>query len=432
MIPGKARVLILIFIAAFVLRLVAVLALRDVHSGPTMTFGADGIEFDQLGHQVALGHGYELEPGNPTSFRAPGFPFFLSGIYVLAGQNYPLIYTLLCTLGAAACVLAYLVAWELAGAKLAILSAVLAVTYFNGIYFATVFASENLFVVCLGLSLWLFLRYLKNGSSGELFFAALAMGWGILTRPFAIFLVPLFVSVLLWNKRRYRFGWALLFLAACFVVVAPWTIRNYKVFHHLVLVATNGGSTFYGANNDRVLHQPYYYGAWISTTELPFRNLIDATPDEVSRDQQEWHLGMEWVRQHERSMLLLCVYKLVRLWLPDVLSENRRYVRLQLIFATPFLILILIGLCRSLGQRRYWREEWVLLHGVIAATVVTALIFWGSPRFRDANLPVLMVYAALGLELLLPRSMKFLSDESGPEASAVDPEPRSVTVDNPA
>jgi heme A synthase len=44
----------------------------------------------------------------------------------------------------------------------------------------------------------------------------------------------------------------------------------------------------------------------------------------------------------------------------------------------------------------------MMAHGIIAATIITALIFWGSPRFRDANLPLLMAYAAVGLQTILP------------------------------
>jgi 4-amino-4-deoxy-L-arabinose transferase-like glycosyltransferase len=406
MFKSKSKIMIVIFVAAFVIRLLAVLALRDIHQGPTRAFGADGIEFNELGHQVALGHGYELLPGHPTSFRAPGFPFFLAGIYYLAGQNYPLTYAVFCLLGAGACVLTYLVAWELAGPKLALLAAVLAATYFNGIYFATVFASESVYLVCFGLSLWLFLRYLKNGSIWELFLCALSLGWGILTRPFALLLLPIFGCVLLWNmwqNRRFCIGQILIFAIIPLAVVAPWTVRNYHVFHQFVLVANNGGSGLYQGNNDRVLNEPYYMGSWITTVDLPYRNLIDAEPDEVSHDREELHLGAQWIKGHLRSMPLLCFYKLVRLWLPDISSGNKKYVLLQWVCVSPFIILMLIGLFRCLSQRRYWTREWVLIHGIIAATVFVTLVFFGSPRYRDANIPVLMIYAAFGVRALLPR-----------------------------
>jgi 4-amino-4-deoxy-L-arabinose transferase-like glycosyltransferase len=265
-----------------------------------------------------------------------------------------------------------------------------------------------LYLVCFGLSLWLFLRYLKNGSSWELLICALSLGWGILTRPFALLLLPLFGCVLLWNmwkSRRFRFGQAVMLAVIPLAVVAPWTFRNYEVFHQFVPVANNGGSGIYQGNNDRVLNEPYYMGSWISTTELPYRNLIVAEPDEVSHDREEMHLGVQWIKGHLRSMPLLCTYKLVRLWLPDISSLNRKYVLLQWVFATPFIIFMLIGLFRCLSQRRYWTQEWVLVHGIIAATVFVTLVFFGSPRYRDANIPVLMIYAAFGVQALLPRKI---------------------------
>jgi 4-amino-4-deoxy-L-arabinose transferase-like glycosyltransferase len=405
---SKSRLIMIIFVAAFILRVLAVVALRDIHAGPTRAFGADGIEFNELAYQVSLGHGYELLPGHPTSFRAPGFPLFLAVVDYLVGRHYPLLYLIFCMLGAAACVLTYLAAAELVKPSLALLAGVLAVTYINGIYFATVFASESLYLVCFGLSLWLFLRYLKNGSSWELFVCALSLGWGILTRPFALLLVPMFGVILLWNmwkRKRFRFGQAVMFVIVPLAVVAPWTIRNYQVFHQFVLIANNGGSTFYQGNNDVVLSKPYYLGAWISTTDLPYRYLIDAEPDEVSHDREEGHLGMLWVKAHLKWMPLLCTYKLVRLWLPDIATGNKTSLLLQWVFATPFLILMLIGLCWCLSRRRYWTLEWVLIHGIIAATIVVTLAFFGSPRYRDANIPVLMIYAAFGIQVLLPRKI---------------------------
>jgi len=402
----KVKIVIVLFIVAFLVRFSAVLTMHDIHAGPTRAFGADGIEFNDLGYQVALGNGYELRPLHPTAFRAPGFPLLLAGIYFLAGENFPLVYVVFCLLGAVACVLTFLIASEMVGPTQAAFAGGFAVIYASSVYDVTVFASENLFVVCLGLCVWAFLRYLKSGSPTELLISAVSLGYGILTRPFALLLLPLFLLALFWKSRKsakVMLKHAGLLAFTALALVAPWTIRNYNVFHRFIPVADNGGSTFYGGNNDRVLHDPKYYGGWISTTELPERPLIDAQPDEVSHDHEEWVLGVGWVKEHARSMPLLCLYKLVRLWLPDFASANRKYVTMQVIGVTPILILTLLGQYRCLSRRSYWTIEWLTLQGVIVMTVLTALIFWGSPRFRDANLPVLMLFAVIGLEALLSR-----------------------------
>src|SRR3954471_13875771 len=46
-----------VFVVAFVIRLAAVLVLRDVHAGPAPQFGADPVEFDLLAWNVSQGEG---------------------------------------------------------------------------------------------------------------------------------------------------------------------------------------------------------------------------------------------------------------------------------------------------------------------------------------------------------------------------------------
>ncbi|MBV9868318.1 MAG: glycosyltransferase family 39 protein [Abitibacteriaceae bacterium] len=427
-----------LLLVAFLIRFSAVLALRDIHAGPGDEMGADGIEFNMLALQVAHGLGYTwghsptISPhsvGHPTAFRAPGFPLFLAIIYAIAGENYVLAYLSFCLLGTLSCLLTYLLARELFSARQALLSTTLAVVYLPGVYNATVFASENLFIPCMALGLWFFIRYLKKPSSKLLILCGLTLGWGTLTRPFTLLLLPILLGLLTLHQRRQQtkimphsaahpalkigaparsskgsvLAAGILFTVSFLMVVLPWTARNYAVYHKLALVATNGGSTFYGANNTRVLKELPHLGSWISTTELPGRSAIVATPDEVAHDKMEWKLGFAWVRQNLASMPLLCFYKFLRLWLPDVESGNKKYVFLQVVGYTPFLLLYIVGFIHCWRHRRYCTMPWWAVHSTLLATVLMALIFWGSPRFRDANMPILLLYATIGWEALRAR-----------------------------
>jgi hypothetical protein len=69
----------------------------------------------------------------------------------------------------------------------------------------------------------------------------------------------------------------------------------------------------------------------------------------------------------------------------------------------PFLVLLACGVRACLRDRSRRGLPWLVLHGTLLATFVTAWIFWGSSRFRDANLGVLMIYAAVGAEWLFGR-----------------------------
>src|SRR5439155_504976 len=135
--------------------------------------------------------------------------------------------------------------------------------------------------------------------------------------------------------------------AAVLVVVLPWTVRNYVVHRQPVLVATNGGSTFYGGNNDRVstFSRPRLLGSWVSTTELPHRDRIEAAPNEVAHDKVEWQLGARWVRDNPGRALLLVPFKLARLvlGLPDIEGTGPLGYALRGLAYFPFLVLMLIG-----------------------------------------------------------------------------------------
>jgi 4-amino-4-deoxy-L-arabinose transferase-like glycosyltransferase len=402
---SSRRFAILLFLVALAIRLSAVLVMRDFHEGPNFRQATDGVIYSRLGNHLALGEGYIEEAGVPTAFRPPGFPLLLAGIYALAGQYYPLVYLAFCTLGASSCLLAYALAREVLSEYFARWAGILSSVYIPHIYFSTLFYTETLFIPLLGLSLWLLVRHLKTGRPWQLASAGLALGLAALVRPAALVPFAVFALVLVANRprdwRRISIQVAI-FTMSFLGPILPWSVRNYVVLGRPVLIATEGGCTFWGGNNDLVLNEPRRYGVWAPFTVLPSLDRILAARDEIERDQIEWRLGMEWVRTHMSSMPRLLLFKFCRLLLPDLESPSKSYILIQAAGYTPFLILFVLGGFRSLWDRRSRTISWWVLHLTILATVLTALIFYGSPRFRDAVLPVLMVYASLGLATFFP------------------------------
>jgi 4-amino-4-deoxy-L-arabinose transferase-like glycosyltransferase len=403
--------LTLLFAVAFAVRLGTVVALRDVRVGPQGIACADDVEFNTIAAHLAAGKGYTNAAGLPTSMRAPGFPVFLAALYSVVGERPPVAYLTFCLLGAASCLLTYLLARELFSEGWARLAGVLAAVNLPHAYFAAVYVSENLFVPLLILSAWLVVRHLKRDSFPSLVAAGIVLGYAALTRPFALLLLPAFLAAVVWSQWRQR-SWLLTPAAALvvsfFAVILPWTARNYRVFGHPVLIANNGGSTFYGGNNDRVLREPNLFGYWLSTTELPHRDLVDAAPDEITHDKVEWRLGLDWVKQHPGALPRLAVYKVVRLWAwpHDWDGGKPYYVPLRVATFAPYLLLYTLGVLRCLRSRDYWTPPWLVVHAGMLATVATAVVFWGSPRFRDANLGFLMLYAVLGVQALVDWSRR--------------------------
>ncbi len=415
---SRAYFLIALVLFAFLVRFAAALLLRNVHAGPGSQTGADGIEYNALGLQLTRGHGYALTPGHPTSFRAPGYPFSLAAIYYIFGEQFVVTYLVSCLIGALTCLFTYFLARELLTERWARMAGVLLALYLPHIYFATVFDSENLFGLCLAAGLWSLAQCVRTRSVAWATVGGLLLGYAALTRPFSLLLLPIVLGILIStvprNIRR-RAALAAAFAISFICVVLPWTLRNYAVHGSWVLVATNGGSTFYGGNNDIVLHDRHYLGGWITTVRLPGRAAIEAMPSEVTHDRKEWSLGFQWVEHHLSTVPILLLMKLGRFVLPDIDSGNRNYVLLQIVGATPMLIAMFCGVGLVTTSRRYRSGPWCLIHCTVAATLLTVLVFWGGPRFRDANAPILMLYAVIGVRhVILARARSASAKEYGP------------------
>jgi len=403
---SRRTYVVLLFVFAFVLRLGVVAALRDIHKFHGRSpAGADAVEFNAIGLNLASGNGYGIERGAPTSFRAPGLPFLLAALYRVSYENYELVYLALVIIGALTCVFTYCAALELLTEGWARAAGLLAAVYLPHVYFSSIFMSEVLFALCVALGLWLLLLYLRTSAVWLLVAAGLCMGYAALSRPIGV-LLPVFLAPALirqaWPDLGRLIGNTALFALATFAVILPWSLRNYEVHHRFVLIATNGGSTFYGANNDITLHDPQYKGYWTATNYLPGRKEIEATPDEYSHDQMEWKLGKEWVFSHLADMPLLTVYKIGRFWLPDWSSANRKFVLMQMAGYVPFGVVIVWGVIVSLHPlKTAGTPPWLAVHGILAANLASSVVFYGSARFRDSITPVLMIYAAFGLEWMV-------------------------------
>jgi 4-amino-4-deoxy-L-arabinose transferase-like glycosyltransferase len=387
---------------------------RNLHRFPDpRCCGADAVEFNQLALNLAAGKGYELS-GHMTAFRAPGFPAFLSLIYRVSYENYFLCYLAFCVLGALTCVITYFAARYILSEPASRLAGGILAIYFPHAYFSSVFLAETLAAFLLTLAMWCGIRYVRYGGGWWMVAAGLALGYSSLTRPFAFLCVPLLAAIVLWDAIRSgkKFLVPLVaFLLATVIVVTPWSYRNYQVFHHMVLFTTNGGSTFYGSNNDIVLHQRDHLGGWVTTVDLPYRKLIESMPDEVSHDKMEWVLGKDWVRDHFSSMPLLTLYKVIRFSLPELWSGNKVFVLAQCVTYLPLALLMIVGLSRSVRTPAFWSSPWLIVHSMILANLITVVIFYGSARFRDCTASVEVIYAALCIRnsLLFPaRPVKIL------------------------
>ena len=118
--------------------------------------GADTVEFEYMAWSASQGNGFVLyDGGQPTAFRAPGYPMLLSVVYKIFGRHYWVNRVMLSLFGMATCWLLYLLAvrmrlGEMTGLIAAFINALLPLQfYWCGHFMSEPISSFMNVVLCL-------------------------------------------------------------------------------------------------------------------------------------------------------------------------------------------------------------------------------------------------------------------------------------------
>jgi hypothetical protein len=139
-----------------------------------------------------------------------------------------------------------------------------------------------------------------------------------------------------------------------------------------------------------VLNDPELRGLWVQPSELPSVD-YPLEGSEIEKERAAWRYGRQFLVRHWRSVPGLTAMKLWRLVSPFEQTDN---VAVWWAFAAAWLLTVpwaAVGLISILRERSVAAA---VLLAPLAATVATAVVFYGSIRFRDSVIPLVVVLAA--------------------------------------
>lgn len=187
----------------------------------------------------------------PTAFTLPGYPLFLAGIYKVFGMEptpvnvVRIVQAFLSTL----IVLEIIILGSILRQRtVGLLAGYFAAVYPPFIWMSGFLLTECLFSFLLISSLLLFISALKSSSPSGILVTGIVLGVSSLVRAVGIsFTLPLILVILFYcGSRYYKKGikMALLLTVGVILVVSPWLIRNYKVFHEPFGLSAETGHVF--------------------------------------------------------------------------------------------------------------------------------------------------------------------------------------------
>jgi hypothetical protein len=380
----------------------------------------DEREYLLLARNIATGQGFGYPPVDAERFgRAPIYPLFLAGIMTVTGAASPgrpanpaddvallrSIKIAQALVGTAGVWLIGALAATAAGPAARRAALWIGAVYPPLVWICAYVFSEALYsMLALGSAILLGRAVdapsVKDDRSGRsasaaVFGAGVLAGLSALTRPTALFFLALAAGWLLW-RRHVR--WVALFAIGAVLTVGPWTARNVHEYHRFVLIASEGGITFWTGNHPLARGEgDLAANPDIKRANVEFRK---AHPRMSAEDLEPVYYAeaFRYIAAHPIAWLTLLVKKLFYVWIPTGPSyrlHSSRYYWASVLSYGALLPIALAGLVRIVCGQSRPRAMWLLA----GSAVVACLVFFPQERFRIPVIdPILIACAAARLD----------------------------------
>jgi 4-amino-4-deoxy-L-arabinose transferase-like glycosyltransferase len=365
---------------------------------------ADASDYHRLAIGLVERRGYVNTDQQPTAWRPPGYPAFLAGIYRVFGTNIQTATIVQAVLGGMTVLLLVVFGSMIIGWRASIITGFLAAAYPGFIWLSRLLLSENLALFLLLATLCSAAMYLKSRRIWWMAIFGAVGGLSTLVRGGNLFVTAFIgVGILVVTLRRRPVNWrqlvalSALAIAGFSVALMPWTIRNYRVFHRFVPVATQDGLTLYASYWPPQKDGKLIWGTLPDTSD-PAVAAAAQTGDEVSASKYLSAVTKQRLRENPGYFFRLIPSKLISLvvpldWeiFPHAAGSTRSLNVGYLLIILPALLGFVVLLRKPVPQR------WLLW--VLPATVLfQAIFFYGSPRFRLPAELIAILLAAVGCE----------------------------------
>lgn len=401
------RVLLSICTAAFVVRLIAIATLQNFYHPALYEWGT-------ITHNLLQGNGYcyyEVDGRPmPSAFMPPGYAIFLVMVFRVFGEQTVAAYVMIEALNVLAGVLLVALTYRLARIywpqQTALLASLFAALYPPFVYMATEVANINFYLV-LNVAVVLFISIYLEESRKLIYLAGAGALLGLLVmfRAETLALIPI-LSALMLLKVRAHGRHVSIFAALALLMLAPWVVRNYWVFHRFIPTTTAMPVVlWYGHNSQANGTQRTGWGSSSSvmqpspTMQAEMARVPAGADYEIRLHQIYLREALQFLLHHPRAEFRLLGEKAFYYWTFDMHHPKAAHPA----YWIPALVLVILFWTGVICQRGLLRKRYSLFTVYILFSMMLALIFHVLPRYRMLVEPLMIPFAAHGALYLYAR-----------------------------
>ena len=381
----------------------------------TMGYGG---ETGSVAAAIASGRGFSSPlPGiqsGPTAWLTPIYPYLLAGIFKLTGIftfNSLLIIRLLDIAFSA------LTCWPIRsagtiafGKRVGTASAWLWAILPDAIFYPVIWVWDTALAgLCMAALLAATLKI--RGSSKVSSWMGYGALWGFsaMVNPAVLSVLPFLALWAIWPLRE-RLNQAAKLAALASIVfvagIAPWSVRNYRVFHQFIPFRSNFGLELWLSNSPAV---PDTWAGFLHPTEDPQEAARYVHMTEIPYMQQKQREALTFMRSHPRDTMRFFFRRFADNWLGiwDAPADMWRYMppfmRLTLIWNCLFSLLSFAGAFFAYRARS---EAALPFASVMLMFPVVFYITHTSGRYRYPMDPAMAVLTVFAIAYPLSRVLK--------------------------
>jgi hypothetical protein len=352
----------------------------------------DETEYWTLSGNLAAGRGLVYDDDGHEHFgRAPGYAVFLAAVRSIDDSiaAVKVAQSVLGTLGVAVIVM---LARRASGPRAGAAAAAIAAVYPPLVWMPAYLLSETLYSVLALLGTLFLWRALDRPTAGKFLVTGAVIGITALVRPVALPFLALVVLVLL---LRHSVLPAVVLVLGAAIIVGPWAAWKTHESGRLILIASEGGITFWTGNHPLAIGDGDM--AANPAIQAANRELRAAHPG-LSPDELEpvyYREALAFIRAEPLRFLALLPRKFFYLWVPIGPSyqlHSARYLhsaRIAYLLLLPFAVAGFARLVRSPSALPLW-----LLGGSV---VLACLVFFPQDRYRVPAIDPVMIICAASL-----------------------------------
>jgi 4-amino-4-deoxy-L-arabinose transferase-like glycosyltransferase len=384
-------------------------------AAPAETYEPFGFEAGRIAESIASGGGFSspllLVKTGPTAYLCPIYPYLLAGIFKIWGiysfKSEVIAQALNCLFAALTVFPIFAVAKRTFGVNVAVFASWLWVVLPNAWHLPIAYVWDTT-LTALWFALVFWSTVALREKSGLARWAGCGVLWaiGALINATILSVLPFLFLWLIWQAHRESKPWFRPVLAAALVFiigVAPWTIRNYRVFGKVISTRSPFGLVLWIGNNSSEADENSFsmHPVWNPVEADKFKQM-----GEIAYMSAKKREALAFMRSHPAETVERIAKRIPAYWLQvtdrpyDHLLADPPYIK------ALFLLNAVVVLFGWLGGWLAWRRDNSDAVPYFVVLLVFPLVYYLTDtlvRYRFLIDPLLIVLAAYGAACSLER-----------------------------